>query len=375
MTNIKIVPVSDARLLREFIRFPYQLYQSDPNWVPPLKKERRDFFNPRKNPFFKSGEAQLFLAMDQDRCLGRISAHVSHRHLELYKDAVGFFGFFDALHEPLVAHALVASAKEWLQSKRMQKMRGPFNFTINDEVGVLVEGFETPPSLMMTHNFPYYASLLEGTGLQKIKDLFAWHYTIGDPPEAAKQLAEATREYPGLEIRSFNKKEFDSEILLMMSLFNEVWAQNWGFVPMSEEEIRHAAGQLKQILDPEMALFVFVDKKPAAFSVCLPNINEAIRDLNGKLFPFGFLKLLWRLKKGLKSARLCLMGIRKPYRGGALGALSVLMNVESHRRGVQRGYQEGELSWTLEENERINKGIEFMGGRRYKTYRIYEKEL
>ena len=370
-----IVPISNKNFLKAFIRFPNRLYQSDPNWVPPLESERRDFFNPKKNPFFKSGEAQLFLAMENEKCVGRISAHIHRRHLERHKDAAGFFGFFDSAPDKNAATALVEAAADWLRSKGMQKMRGPFNFTVNDEVGVLVDGFDTPPSVMMNHNFPYYGPLLETTGLKKIKDLFAWDYVVGEISEPAKELAEATRAYPGLSIRSFDKKHFDSEIRRMMEMFNEVWSQNWGFVPMTEEEIRHAAKQLKPIIDPHMAFFVFVDNDPAAFSVCIPNINEAIQDLNGKLLPFGFLKLLWRLKRGLKSARLCLMGIRKPYRGGALGALSVLMNVEIHRRGVQRGYKHAELSWTLEDNERINKGIEFMGGRRYKTYRIYEMPL
>lgn len=317
----------------------------------------------------------MFLAMENERCVGRISAHIHHRHLERHKDAAGFFGFFDAVSDNKAATALVETAADWLRSKGMQTMRGPFNLTVNDEVGVLVDGFDAPPAVMMNHNFPYYGPLLETAGLKKIKDLFAWYYDVGEISEPAKELAEATRAHPGLSIRSFNKKDFDGEIRRMLVLFNEVWSQNWGFVPMTEEEMHHAAKQLKPILDPEMAFFVFVDNDPAAFSVALPNFNEAIRGLNGKLLPFGFLKLLWRLKRGLQSARLCLMGIRKPYRGGALGALSVLMNVEIHRRGVQRGYKQAELSWTLEDNDRINMGIEFMGGRRYKTYRIYEMPL
>jgi len=242
-------------------------------------------------------------------------------------------------------------------------------------MGTLIEGFDTPPSILMTHNPSYYPSLLEALGLKKIKDVYAWHYDLGALPEQALQLAEATRAHPGLVLRSINMKEFDKEIRLMMTIFNEAWAQNWGFIPLTEEEIGHMAKELKPVIDPEMVFFALVDGDPAAFSICLPNINEAIQDLKGKLFPFGWAKLLWRLKRGLKSVRLCLMGVRKPYRGSAIGALSVLMNVEMHRRGALRGYKTAELSWTLEDNEKINRGIEFMGGKRYKTYRIYEKEL
>ncbi len=373
--SLEILPVRNSGQLKQFIRFPNRLYANDPHWICPLEFERKEFFNPQKNPFYRFGEAQLFLALKNGAVVGRISAQVHHRHLDFHKDATGFFGFFDAVEEATVAHALVHAASEWLQAKKMKKMRGPFNFTINDEVGVLVDGFDRPPVVMMTHNFPYYDSLIQTTGLKKIKDLFAWDYVVGAISEQARQLADATREHPGLVLKSFEIKKIDSEIHLMMQLFNEVWSQNWGFVPMTEEEIHHTAKQLKPIIDPEMAFFVFVDGNPAAFSVALPNINEAIRDLKGKLFPLGLPKLLWRLKRGLKSARLCLMGIRKPYRGGALGALSVLMNVEIHLRGVQRGYRSAELSWTLEDNDRINKGIEFMGGKRYKTYRIYEMLL
>ncbi len=191
----------------------------------------------------------------------------------------------------------------------------------------------------------------------------------------AKQLAQATREVPGLTLRSINMKNFTEEMRLMMSMYNEAWEQNWGFVPTSEEEILYVAKMLKPIVDPEMAFFAFVNGDPAAFSVCLPNLNEAIRDLNGKLFPFGWAKLLWRLKRGLRTIRLPLMGIRKPYRGTKVGVLSALMNVEMQERAQRRGYKTAELSWTLEDNDKINKGIELMGGKKYKTYRIYEKEL
>lgn len=373
---IQIVEVNNTERLRDFIRLPHQIYAKDRNWVAPLNFERQEFFNPKKNPFFKVGEMQLFLALRDGKEAGRISAQIHQGHLNQYKDSAGFFGFFESVEDPLVAVRLVEAAQGWLKEKGMKIMRGPFNFTMNDEVGILIDGFDTPPSILMNHNLPYYASLMEVAGLKKAKDLYAYHYPIGNISEAAVQLAEATLQYPGLKLRTLNMKKYDEEIRVMIRIFNEAWAENWGFIPMTTAEIDHMAKQLKPIIDPQMAFFAFVGNDPAAMSISLPNVNAAIQDLHGRLFPFGWAKLLWRIKKGLPSLRKCLMGIRKPYRGSKVGALSVLMNVEAHRRALKRGcYKTAELSWTLEDNERINKGIEFMGGRRYKTYRVYEKRL
>lgn len=371
-----MIEVKSSQEVQAFIQMPYSIYEKDLNWVAPLEFERRQFLNPKKNPFFKNGEASLFLACQNGRPVGRISAHIYRPHLDHYQDQTGFFGFFESIEDKGVVKALVGRACEWLQKKGMKKIRGPLNFTMNDEVGILIDGFETRPYFLMNHNPAYYSHLLEGCGLQKAKDLYAWHYEIGGLSEQVLQLAQATRSTPGLILRSLDKKHFDQDVALMIQIFNEAWSQNWGFVPMTDCEVQHMSKNLKPIIDPELAFFAYVEGEPAAMSIALPNINEAIFDLRGKLFPFGWAKLIWRLKKkGLKSARLCLMGIRKPYRGSKLGALSVLMNVEMQRRGTLRGYQAAELSWTLEENEKINKGIEFMGGKKYKTYRIYEKEL
>lgn len=369
--------VENKKGLKAFIRFPSEIYKNDPTWVPPLEFERKDFFNPKKNPFFREGEAVLFLAEREGKPVGRISAQIHHGHLERYNDATGFFGFFESVNEESVALALIEKAKEWLRSKGMKKIRGPFHFLMYDnEAGILIEGFETPPSIMMGYNPPYYKNLMERAGMQKATDTFMWKYSIGDIPEPAMQLDEVTRSYPGLTLRSFNMKKFDEEVRLMMKIFNEAWAENYGFVPATEPELRYVAKMLRPIIDPNVAFFAFVNEDPAAFSVCLPNIHEAIHDLNGRLLPFGWAKLLWRLKvKRLSSIRLCLMGIRKPYRGSKLGALSVLMNTEMHARAAKRGYKTAELGWTLEDNFRINRGIEFMGGKKNKVYRIFEQNL
>ncbi|MBI4223879.1 MAG: hypothetical protein HY609_03015 [Deltaproteobacteria bacterium] len=375
--TLQVVAVQDKKDLKTFIRLPNQIYRNDPNWVAPLEFERKQFFNPQKNPFYRHGESELFLAFKEGVPAGRISAQIHHGHLDKYRDAAGFFGFFESMDDKNVAQALIDAAQVWLQKKGMKKMRGPFNFSMYDnEAGILIDGFEHRPAILMGYNPRYYPALLEGAGFKKIKDLYAYTYTVGAITPPVLELDKVTREHPGLTLRSVNMKKFDEDIRLMMQIFNEAWDKNWGFVPTTEEEIRYIAKSLKPIIDPEMAFFAHVNGDPAAFSISLPDIHEAIHDLRGKLFPLGWAKLLWRIKiKRLKSLRLCLMGIRKPYRGSAVGALSVLMNTEAHRRGQSRGYQKGELGWTLEDNEKINRGIEFMGGRRYKTYRIFEKEI
>lgn len=374
--NLHIIPVQSKSQLKAFLRLPHAIYQNDPHWIAPLDFERRQMLNRNKNPFFRHGEAQLFLALQDGTPVGRISAQIHHGHLEKYKDGCGFFGFFESADDTGVAMALLEAAQTWLSKRSIKKMRGPFNLTMYDnETGILIDGFDTPPAMMMGHNLPYYAALLEKIGFKKLKDIYAWTYVVARIPEVTMQLAEATRATPGLTLRSINMKRFEEEVRLMMQIYNEAWAENFGFIPAGEDEIRYVAKMLKPIVDPEMICFAFIHDDPAAFSIVLPNINEAIRDLNGRLFPFGWIKLLWRLKRGLKSVRLPLMGVRKPYRGTKVGVLSVLMNVELQLRGQARGYQTAELSWTLEDNEKINKGIEWMGGRRYKTYRIFEKEI
>ena len=371
---LSVVSVSNARLKNRFIRFPWQIYKADPHWVPPLLLERKQFLNPKKNPFFKSGRAELFLAFRGGACVGRISAHVFSRHNEIHKDKTGFFGFFESVQETEVASVLIRAAENWLRTEGCDRMRGPMSFTINDEVGILIDGFETRPSILMAHNPRYYPALLESCGLEKAKDLYAWDYVAGGRLPPAVEPAEATRATPGLAIRSLNMKNFEADIHLLVKMFNEIWALNWGFVPMTEEEVNHMAKELKPIIDPELTFFATVNDDPAALVLCLPDVNELLSTMNGRLLPFHWMKLAKKIMtRRWGRARMAMLGVRKPYRGAALGALSVLMNVEMHQRGVKRGIQTAELSWTLEDNERVNRGIEFMGGRRYKTYRVYEK--
>lgn len=377
MNSFTIRPVVSRRELLDFVKLPWRIYHEDPAWVPPLIQERLDFLNPKKNPFFEHAEVGLFLATRNGKPVGRISAQVDRLHNEIHQDQTGFFGLFESEQDPTTAKALLETAQEWLCKRGMQKIRGPFSFSINEECGLLVKGFEHPPYVLMGHNPAYYPELIEKSGYGKVKDLYCWHYDATRPiPEAPMEIAEEVRKHPGLTIRELDPKNLERDVRILLDVFNAAWANNWGFVPLTEAEVKKAARDFKLILEPKLALIAEVDGKPAAISLALPNLHEAIRDLNGKLFPTGLFKLLYRIKRRkIHSARLMLLGVKQEYRGSVLGGLSVLLYVESHRRGQQIGCRGGELSWTLEDNEKINTGIQFMGGEHYKTYRIYEKVL
>lgn len=339
--------------------------------------ERKQILNRKKNPFFEHAEAEYFIAEQNGEPLGRITAHIDHLHNQTHSETTGFFGFFESTSDPDVAHKLLDVAANWLKDRNMSQVRGPFSFSINEESGVLVKGFKHPPFIMMGHNPSYYPTLLEGWGLSKVKDLYCWRYDSEHPiPDPAIQIADEVRKQPGLVVRTVSPKNLEKDVRVIIDVFNEAWQHNWGFVPLTENEIRKAAKDFQMVLEPKMALIAEVDGKPAAISLALPNLNEAIRDLDGRLFPFGFFKLFYRLKrKKVKAARLISLGIKKEYRKGILGALSVLLYVQMHRHGKELNYGLCELSWTLEDNDKINQGIELMGGEHYKTYRVYEKEI
>lgn len=375
--SLKVRPVHTRRDLKGFIRLPWQIYQADPAWVPPLYQERKQLLNKKKNPFFEHAEAEYFLAERDGHVVGRISAQIDKLHNQIHQEKTGFFGFFESVDDSEVASKLFDTAAAWLHDRKMTQLRGPLSFSINEEAGLLIDGFEHPPFIMMGHNPRYYPPLLENWGLKKVKDLYCWSYQSPDPiPEAAVEIADEVRKQPGLVVRQVSPKTLEKDVRIILDVFNEAWQHNWGFVPLTEAEVAKAAKDFKMILEPKMALIAEIDGKPAAISLALPNLNEAIRDLNGRLFPLGIFKLLYRLKrKKVKAARLISLGIKKEYRKGIFGALSVLLYVQMHRNGKELDYGSCELSWTLEDNLKINQGIELMGAEHYKTYRLYEKQL
>jgi hypothetical protein len=360
----------------DFLDVVDYIYRGDPNFVRPLDMDMKQRLS-KKNPFFRHADGVLFTAHRNGWCIGRTSAQIDREHNDRHKDDAGFFGFFDTIDDEEVAQALIDSAAAWLKARGMKKMRGPFSLSINEEMGCLVEGFDTPPMILMPHHRPYQGGLIEKAGLPKLKDAYAWRYVVGDVPERAKKAHDEIEAFPEVKSRHVEMKNFDIEVRTIMDIFNDAWSDNWGFVPYTEAELHKLADDLRMIVVPDLTYISEIDGEPAAVAVALPNVNELIHDLGGSLFPLGLPKLLWRLKVvGPKTARLAILGIRKKYRNQRKYAgLSTYLYTKMNRVGRDLGIQWGELSWTLEDNGPVNVAIRFMGGKIYKKYRLYEKTL
>jgi len=376
--SLRIQPVEDRRTLKQFLKMPARLYPADPNWVQPLMFERLEHLNPKKNPYFEHAEVGYWLAFRGERPVGRISAQIDRLHLERYDDATGHFGFLEAEDDTEVFAALFEAAETWLRARGMRRATGPFTLSINDETGLLIEGFETPPYLMMGHAPRYCASRVEERGYRKARDLIAYAFdVVAPPPPRAKRMLERLSKGGGLSFRPIEMRRFDQELQTIVDIFNDAWSDNWSFVPMTPAEVRHMGKNLKPIVRAEYAWIGEAEGEPAAMTVTLPNINEAIADLGGRLLPLGWAKLLWRLKvRGTRTARMPLMGVRKRYQGTQRGAALALGVIEAVRSWhADHGAKEAELSWVLEDNRPTHDIIEMVGGRAYKTYRVYEKIL
>ncbi len=294
-SDITVRPVTTRADQDAFLALPDALFSDDPVWVPPLKMMVRDQLNPKKNPWFSHGEAQLFLAERNGAVLGRLSAQVDRSHLEQHNDATGFFGFFDSVEEQPVADALFEAAESWLKERGISRVRGPFSLNINEESGLLVEGFESPPRVAMGHGQPFYQTLVEEAGFEKVRDLFAFLTPMDTalPYKHIKLLQRSIDRNPGLTFRHLDPKHYDEDIRILVDLFNGAWAENWGFIPLTEADAKHMANKFKMILIPELVWFAFYEGKPAAMAVALPDLNEMIRDLGGTLWPMGWMKLAW----------------------------------------------------------------------------------
>jgi len=319
----------------------------------------------------------LFTAWKDGKAVGRISAQIDHEHLRIHKDNVGFFGFFDTVDDQEVASALVAAAEAWLVSRGMTVMRGPFSLSINEETGMLVEGFDSPPTIMSPHHRSYQARLAEGAGLKKVKDCYGWKHQVVPAPARAQKAWETISSLPEVRFRSVSPRNLKKEVCDMLDVFNDAWQHNWGFVPATAAEAKKMAADLQLILDKELSFFAEIDGQPVAVCVCLPNLNEVIADFKGKLTPVTVGKLIWRLKiRRPKSARVMLLGIRTDLRGKKRYApLAMAVIAELVRRGLKQGYEWAELGWTLEDNRLINAAIRSMGATIYKRYRLFEKPI
>jgi hypothetical protein len=367
----------DRKRTRDFLDVVRTIYAGDASYVRPLDMEVEATLDPKKNPFYEHGEAAAFVAYDGGKPVGRITASIDFAHLERYRDDTGFFGFFETTDDPAVAAALLREAERWLSARGMKRARGPLNLSMNGELGCLVEGFDEPPMLMMTHHRPYQGSLAERAGYVKAKDFYAWKYIPGEVPVRAQRAHDEIAALPEVVVRQVDTSDVLGDVRIIMDIFNDAWSDNWGFVPATEKEMLKMAEDMKLVLMPEIAFIVSIDGEPAAVSVGLPNVNELIDDLDGKLGPLGVAKILWRLKvRGPKSGRLFILGIKKKWRGvrkyaGLSAYLYVKMNQAAHYLGMKRA----ELSWTVEDNAPINSGIKLMGGKIYKVYRLYERAL
>ena len=366
--DIKQLPLGGR--IDDFLDVVDYIYRADPAFVRPLDMDLKDRLSPRKNPFFEHGEAALFCAYRNGKPVGRCTASIDREHLSRYKDATGFFGFIDTVDDDEVARELLARAG-------MKRARGPLSLNINEELGCLVDGFDTPPYLMMPHHRPYQGGLIEKAGYTKAKDFYAWSYKVGEMSKRVRKAYDEIKALPEVTVRQMSLKHIDRDVDLLLEIFNETWSDNWGYVPSTRAEARKMASDFKLLLMPDITCIVSIDGEPAAFALALPNLNGMIKDLHGKLLPTGLAKLLFRLKvKGPRSARLILLGIRKKYRlVRKYAGLSVFMYAQMNDGGKRLGITDGELSWTLEDNGRVNAGIALMGAKHYKTYRVYEKAL
>jgi hypothetical protein len=376
--SVKIRPVLSKRDKRIFLDVPHGLYGKNSNWVAPLYFERFEHLDPSKNPYFQHAETQLFLAELDGRPVGRVSAQIDQLHLDRHKDAAGQFGFLEAPDDPEVFAALFKSAGSWLRSRGMKHVRGPFSFSINDETGLLIEGFETPPSMMMGHALPYYATRIEEAGFAKAKDIIAYHYDGKSTlPRALAVAYERAMKSPHIEVRPLDKRHLDRDLNIIMAIFNDAWSDNWGYIPFTPEEIKALGNNLKMLVTKEYVAIATYKGVPAAMAVTLPNLNEWITGLNGKLLPFGWAKIAWNLfARAPNSVRMPLMGVRKEFQATLTGSSLALSVIETIRRyHISRGTNSGELSWILEDNLPVRHVIEALGAKPYKTYRIYEKAL
>ncbi|HEX7487707.1 MAG TPA: N-acetyltransferase, partial [Anaeromyxobacteraceae bacterium] len=346
---VEVTRVADGLEKDRFIKFPWRIYENDLHWVPPLLMERHEFLDPRKNPFYLHADVELFVARRGGDIVGRIAA-IEDRNFNAFHHAkTAYFGLFECVNDPVVAAALVAAARDWARWRGLDTLLGPMNLSTNYEIGLLVEGFDSDPYLQMPYNPRYYGALLEQCGLRKAKDLYAWERSAATPPpERFGRIADKIRKHEGITLRPVNLRDFDAEVGRIKEIYNAAWEQNWGFVPMTDPEFDKLAKDLRQFIDPELALIAEHEGEPVAFSLTVPDYNQALKKLNGRLtrfgLPIGLVKLLWNARK-IDRVRLMALGVKQGWRRRGLDAVLI---VETIRRTRELGYAGGEVSWTLE---------------------------
>lgn len=370
--DIRIEPVTNRRELKDLVMFPFDLYRDDPYWVPPLISERMTHYDPEQNPFFEHAEAQFFRALRGDETVGTIVAIDDELHPQVWDESVGFWGVFEVIEDYEVAARLFAAAREWLAARGREIMRGPFNLNINDEVGLLVEGYDGPPALMMPYNPPYYKTFIERYGFQKAKDLYAYRQEIArykdGLPETVVRGAHIAEERYNTTARSAEIRHLEREVELIKPIYRQAWSENWGALPMTDEEFDYLAESLKVVVDPDLTILAFIDGEPVGAMITVADYNQVAKHLNGRLFPFGWLKFLW-YKQKIDGIRVLVMGVLKEHR---LKGIEALMLREAWQKSLKKDYEWVEMSWILEDNYRIIRTLETMFGDIYRTYRLYD---
>ncbi len=368
---IQVELVTNKHSLKQFIDLPWKIYKGDVHWVPPLKRDIKETLNTRKNPFWKHATRKLYIAWKDGEVVGRIAAIIDENYNRFHNEKMGFFGYFESIQDYEVASSLFDAANKWLRIKGMKRVRGPMNPSTNDECAFLLEGFDSDPVVMMPYNPPYYLEFAERYGFYKAKDLYAYLKDTIDVPERIIKFVERAKKRQNIVVRPINFKKFKEEVEKIKDIYNASWEKNWGFVPMTDEEMDYMAKKLKMIADPDLALIAEVNGNPIGIAVTIPDINPILKKLNGKLGPLQIVRFLHDRKK-LVGTRSILFGLKPGYRRTGI---NTLLFYESEIAGERLGYKWVEMSWNLEDNDLINRFDESVGGKLYKKYRIYEKKL
>ncbi len=370
--GLDVRPVASKRDLTTFIKLPWQLYRNEPNWVPPLISERRQFLDRAKNPWFEHGEAEYFLAWRDGRAVGRITAQVDRILNEFQDNTWGLFGFFECEDDPEAAAALLSAAERWLRARGRDRMVGPMDFTMNDECGVLVDGYERPPIILTNWTHRYYPALLEGAGMAKAMDTLMWELRIQGRERvhpAIWRMAEAVESKHGITVRPMRKKDMQAEINRFLEVYNAAWERNWGFSPLTEREVRHYAKTLKPLLDEHWAFIAEKDGETVGAALSLPDYNQVLKRMNGRLLPIGWAKFLWNRRK-IDRVRVFALGVRREWQHAGVAARFYELHFDSAEITPQTY---GEMGWILESNKSMNRAMEGMGGTVVRRYRLYER--
>ncbi|MDD5361881.1 MAG: hypothetical protein PHN88_07090 [Ignavibacteria bacterium] len=377
MNEIRVITVENEVDKMRFIKFPWEIYRGNPNWVPPLIYDVRKNLDEKKNPFYNHAKIKMFLALDGKTPVGRIAAIVNDHHNKKYNDKVGFFGYFECINSKIVSTALFDAASVWLKEQGMDTVRGPVNLSINDEIGLLMNAYDKPPILLMIYNPEYYIKLITDYGFEKAKDLYA--YYLDQDMCAANQKAmdkldrvsELVQKRENIKIRKISLKDIEGELQKVMEVYNNAWVDNWGSVQMTSDEFKYVAASLKPLVDEDIVYFAEVEGRPVGFSLSMPDYNQIFKTMNGKLFPFGIFKILTGRKK-ITGIRVIMMGVIPEYQRKGIEAVFIRNTIKI---GMSKGYHAADISWVLEDNAPMVQTAVNLGADLYKTFRIFDKKI